>query len=325
MGTVRKIGDEYYIEFYARGLLYQQKAGKDKRKAEVLLQEVETKIQQGEMGTMVRDVDLDVFWETFKRYTHQTYSPPTHLRFQDIIGDFQAFQQKEFPRLQKLSEVTPRIMERYRLWLEQAAKISHPPLKRKTLNFRLRLMREIWKYAITLGYLNDNPAFHTKFFDDRDNIVPLTLSVDEQNKLLACCEDPLKYGVEFILATGVLWGELVQLKWEDVNTQERTIKVMAPLGSKTIVPQRSIPIDHKAHKILEGCKGKDRTYIFPFPKQGGEAVALPQFSFCLLRHTFAREVLKKGIDLFDLNKLFGYCDIARVMRYACFHFERSEK
>ena len=29
MGDIRKINDEYYLEFHARGLLYQQKAGKD--------------------------------------------------------------------------------------------------------------------------------------------------------------------------------------------------------------------------------------------------------------------------------------------------------
>ena len=44
MGTVRKIGNEYYIEFYARGLLYQQKAGQQKEVAEQMLKEVEEKM-----------------------------------------------------------------------------------------------------------------------------------------------------------------------------------------------------------------------------------------------------------------------------------------
>ena len=44
MGEIKKIGEEYYIEFYARGLKYQQQAGTDKRQAEELLRNIEEKI-----------------------------------------------------------------------------------------------------------------------------------------------------------------------------------------------------------------------------------------------------------------------------------------
>ena len=75
MGDIRKINDEYYIEFHARGLLYQQKAGKDIARARQLLADIEAKIQQGETGPLVRDVDVDIFFQAFMESAWQEYAP----------------------------------------------------------------------------------------------------------------------------------------------------------------------------------------------------------------------------------------------------------
>ena len=56
MGTIRKIGDEYFIEFFARGLKYQQKIGLDPARAEQALKEIEAQIARGEALTIVREM-----------------------------------------------------------------------------------------------------------------------------------------------------------------------------------------------------------------------------------------------------------------------------
>ena len=65
MGTVRKIGDEYYIEFDARGLTYQRNGGKDKKAATQLLKTIEDKIRKGEMSTVIVDVKAGDFFNNF--------------------------------------------------------------------------------------------------------------------------------------------------------------------------------------------------------------------------------------------------------------------
>ena len=162
MGQVRKIGEEYYIEFYARGLLYQQKGGNDIVHAQKLLDEIEGKIKQGEMGTIVRDVDLDIFLKTFSEFAQKEYSSKTFSRYSDTIKHFSEFLKKKFPGLKKLSEVTPKVIEDYRFYLSQEA--ERRKLKPKVLNFTLYLLRDCLDYGITLGYINDNPTLHVRLF-----------------------------------------------------------------------------------------------------------------------------------------------------------------
>ncbi len=158
MGSIHKIGDEYYIEFFARGLKYQQKAGSDRKQAEKLLADVEEKIGRGEMGTMVRDVDVDIFVNDFLGQARGQYAPKTAGRFESTLARFQKFLKTKFPQLEKLSQLTPNVFEQYKRHLQKEAQLSV-----KTVNLALILLREFCEYGRKTGYLNDNPLLHIKF------------------------------------------------------------------------------------------------------------------------------------------------------------------
>ena len=185
MGQVRKINDEYYIEFYARGLLYQQKAGEDLASAQRLLQEIETKITHGEMGTIVRDVDWDIFLQTFSEQVLNHYAPPTARRYQNLIHHLSQFLRTQHPQILKLSQVTPKIVEDYRFHLTQEA--QRLKLKPKTLNFTLYLLRDVLDYGIKLGYINDNPTVHTRFFIVKEFKQPPVVT-SEQRLIQELCQ-----------------------------------------------------------------------------------------------------------------------------------------
>ena len=157
MGTVKKINDEYYIEFYARGLLYQQKAGRDLEQAKKFLEEVESKIHQGEMGTIVRDIEIAIFLKTFLEFAKVHHTPKTFKRYSNVIDHFNAFLENNLPAKKKLSEVTPFIIEQYLSYLKLQK------VKPKLINFSLFLIRNIFDYAIKLEYLNDNPTLHARY------------------------------------------------------------------------------------------------------------------------------------------------------------------
>ena len=162
MGQIKKIGDEYYIEFYARGLLYQQKAGVDKAQAERLLNEIENKIACGETATIVRDVDVDIFFQTFLKYAAKEHTPKTLKHYQSLIDNFIQFLAQ---KIHKLSAITPRVIEEYRFYLLE----QKPRITAEMINFYLFLLRDIFDYSINLGFLNDNPAFHVKFLKQADS------------------------------------------------------------------------------------------------------------------------------------------------------------
>ena len=165
MGMVKKIGEEFYIEFEARGLKYQQKAGTDEAAARCLLEEVEGKIKKGEMGAIIRDVDTDIFFLDFNRFIKEQHTIRTQRRFESLISHFHAFLKRVYPTAVKLSQVTPVVFEQYKSHLEKETSLPVRPANReKLINLSFYLLFEIFQHAIKLGYLNDNPTLHVRLF-----------------------------------------------------------------------------------------------------------------------------------------------------------------
>lgn len=163
MGTVRKIGDEYYIEFEARGLKYQQKAGPDKAAAEKMLADVEGKIRQGEMGAMVRDADVRVFCEDFLEVARREYPAVTARRLERLIAHFRQWLMDKKPSVEKLSQVTPKVVEEYKFFLLEKLKGERESKKAAVVNLTLILLSVFFEYAIRTNFLNDNPTLHIRF------------------------------------------------------------------------------------------------------------------------------------------------------------------
>src|SRR5690242_10044769 len=109
MGSIHKIGNEYYVEFKARGLTCQQKAGADLTKAEELLRQIEEKIAKGELQTIVREIARDIFFAEFLEYAQAQYHPYTVRRLTLAIAHFEKFLDTDLPEIRKLSQITPRV------------------------------------------------------------------------------------------------------------------------------------------------------------------------------------------------------------------------
>ncbi len=156
MGSVRKIGDTYYIEFFARGLMYSQIAGPDLAMAEQMLAEVEAKIAGGEALTIVRDIELIIFLDQFLEDAKRHFPTKTTQRYNSTARHFSSFFHQHYPRLIHLSKVTPSVVESYQGHLVQD---KTTPQK---VNFTLLLLRDIMDYGIKIGFLNDNPTVHVR-------------------------------------------------------------------------------------------------------------------------------------------------------------------
>lgn len=155
MGQIRKVGDIYYIEFYARGLMYSQVAGPDPIAAQKLLEAIEAKIAGGEALTVVREIDLPVFFEQFFIYGRSEFGPKSSQRFLDLTLHFQNFLNAQYPAITKLSQVTPNLFEGYKAFLAAHQKPA-------MVNFSILLLREMMEYGIKLDFINDNPTLHVR-------------------------------------------------------------------------------------------------------------------------------------------------------------------
>ena len=131
------------------------------------------------------------------------------------------------------------------------------------------------------------------------------------------------------LATGLRRGELLGLKWSDVDLDKGIIHIRrqvlrqngkvveAPLKTKN--SYRNIAIGADAIKVLKGMEQKDE-YVFPSPFGGPmspdsvlhmlqrvlKRAGLERIRFHDLRHTFSVLALQNGVDVKTLSAMLGH-------------------
>lgn len=341
MGSVKKIGSTYVIEFLARGLRYQQKAGPDKKKAEELLQSIEEKIAKGEMALMVRDLDYDIFFHDFLKALPQEFPPKTVARFRRAVRYFENFLRSDCKDAVRLSHITPRVMEQYRAFLLKAPKEKSPQAAAKSVNLTLFLLRHVFDGAIKMGHLNDNPLLHTRFVADPLAKKPDTLDPEALDAILKNLPGPVSLAAEFILLTGLDIRELCRLKWKDIDFGEKILKIPRSGKPAPGLVHRDIPLQPKAEDILKKLRAhgaglssfvfadsKGRGYKSSFLIQELQDVTHHQktetpVSFLCFRNLFALELVQRGATLITLQKILGHADIAETLMYAPFVFEHS--
>lgn len=144
------------------------------------------------------------------------------------------------------------------------------------------------------------------------------------------------------LVSGLRKGELVALRWDDLNIQQRTISVSKqyvrnPDGSleltrpKTENSVRLVSIPQAAVELLiqEHDKHPDSPYLFPSPVTGEmyhpdsvvnlhkkilRDAGLGHLRFHDLRHTFATMALQNGVDVKTVSSMLGHFDAGFTLR-----------
>ena len=133
------------------------------------------------------------------------------------------------------------------------------------------------------------------------------------------------------LATGLRRGELLGLKWQDIDWKNGLIKVRrqvarvdgqineAPLKTKN--SYRTVTISQQAIEVLKAQKKKTNdTYVFPSPNGGPISpdsvnnmlkrvlarAGIPKVRFHDLRHTFATIALQNGVDIKTVSGMLGH-------------------
>ena len=176
------------------------------------------------------------------------------------------------------------------------------------------------------------------------------LTIGQQKAFCKVLEgNTYEYQYRFLLQTGLRTGELVGLKWEDVDFDNRTITVSRSMEYRHSVKEwrigepksksgfRTIPLTEEAMEILKLQKQKNRSYKiiplewteFVFLCKNGTPVknstydtmlfklcdkaGIPRFSMHILRHTFATRCIEAGMKPKTLQTLLGHSNISITM------------
>lgn len=195
-----------------------------------------------------------------------------------------------------------------------------------TRNRHLTMLKAMLNKAVAWELLPENPAAkigtlrehgrRTRFLDE-----------EEIERLLQACADGFRPIVLTALHSGMRRGEILNLRWGDVNLQARILTVQRSKSGK----KRNIPLDDTLFQTLRELPSRfAKGCVFPSPTNADEPVqeikrqirnafrraGLEGVRFHDLRHTFASHLVMNGVDLKTVQELLGHASLTTTQRYA---------
>jgi len=269
----------------------------------------------------------------------------------------------------KLAELTTARIERWRVGRTffhagpgAPAKRRSREVKRSTINRDIKALRAALNRATEWGVLSSMPLGKIKFRAEDENAVVRYLSDDEERRLrgaLVARDNARRAGrasankwrrergysewvaydtyTDYVaplvllgMNTGLRRGELLQLRWRDLDLQRRILTVR---GERAKTRQtRHVPLNSEATRVLKAWRptvvdpewcvfgGPTETTPLGTVKKAWrgvlKAATVTSFRFHDLRHTFASKLVMAGVDLNTVRELLGHKSVAMTLRYA---------
>src|SRR3990170_139885 len=138
----------------------------------------------------------------------------------------------------KLTDISPILIEKYKLERKQDVSTS-------TVNKELSIMRRMFNVAITWDKCKSNPVSKVKFFREAPPKERI-LTYDEEKALLDSSHNHLKPILITALNTGMRYGELLNLTWNNVDFDSGYIHVRQSKSGKS----RNIPMNETVRETL---------------------------------------------------------------------------
>jgi len=220
---------------------------------------------------------------------------------------------KEFFGDRPLEEITPQLVEQFR-----ARRLELGNAK-ATVNRYVAQLKRMFSLAVEWGYAKSNPAQRVRQFSEYEFIKERILTPTEEAALLRECHGQLKPLVIAALNTGMRRGELLALRWEDIDLRRGLIWVKKSKSGK----QRAVPINQTLRAILRELPSFDRRQGPVFEPVNTQAcfekaragAGMPELRFHDLRHTFATRLVDRGVDIITIQKLLGHSTVVITQRY----------
>lgn len=180
----------------------------------------------------------------------------------------------------------------------------------------------LFEYIVTSPFIIKRPKSKSKY-----KIMPF--SINEIEKIIEYAPKRIKNLIAIAFYTGMRTGEVLGLKWKDINFKEKTIKVQRTITAgieqlpKTDSSNRIVDILSQCEKYLKEQKKVTglgeyifiNTYLMPYTSSSSlaytwkkilEKANLEYRSIYQLRHSFASNMLSNGENELWVAQMMGH-------------------
>lgn len=158
---------------------------------------------------------------------------------------------------------------------------------------------------------------------------PRSLTATELAATLEACPPAKRPLVRFLLATGLRWGELCALRWDDVTLGEEPYLTVRGSHEKRATKGRKVrivPLLPQALEVLAELpqagpyvfQGRRRGMLGRHPASHFRAIraALPGFTVHRLRHTYVTGLLEDGVHPRAVQTMAGHARLETTLGYS---------
>jgi integrase len=320
-------------------------------------------VAQGKLGDQAHGIDLLAEKRrgagmTFTTFVDERYKPwaVAHLKHGQAAVDRILAHFKDLFGNKPLAEIIAFSVER---WRSSRLK-GDDAVKATTVNRDLAQLKACLSKAVEWGLLAEHPLRRVKLAKTDRGATVRFLDVAEERRLRAALvarderrraerdhanawrrerqyqefptfgtyTDHLTPIVLLAMNTGLRRGELLGLRWADIDLARATLTVRGE-GAKS-GRTRHIPLNREAVDVLKTWGVKTGGLVFPggegkpmeslktawLAVVGKKAANLTKFRFHDLRHHFASRLVQAGVDLNTVRELLGHSDFSLTLRYA---------
>lgn len=287
---------------------------------------------------ILKDQKIEII-QSFKTYliVDRKYSVHTQAgyekdieKFLNIILEWNKNKSNIYKILNNIDKET---IQKYLMYLKKTEKLTERSIARN-----MSAIRTFYKFLNQSKKVEKNPLSDIKAPKSTKSL-PTVLTVEETTQLLSFpLTDSYSYRnkamLELMYATGIRVSELINLKLEDIDIDNETIKIMGKGRKERIVPLGEYATDYLKIYLLdhrhELLKQTETNYLFlnnhgkNITRQGFfkiiKALAKTQgikteISPHTIRHSFATHLLYMGADLRTIQELLGHEDLSTTGIY----------
>lgn len=243
----------------------------------------------------------------------------------------------------KLSNLNNKLIQEYLINKYKTGRLDGSGgLSYKTIRDIIAVVKSSLKYAIKEEMINNiNLDFTYPKIGNKDKIY--IMPKKDQERLITYIkqnEDTRSLGILLALYSGIRIGELCSLQWKDIDFKNNIMHINKTLqriyikdnkesvskiiitNPKTHNAERDIPLNKGFADILKKYQTKSNNYILSncdkwieprtyrrYFKKCLDKAKIGQINFHGLRHTFATNCIKLGVDYKTVSELLGHANV----------------